>query len=60
MAAKQLSVKAQMTRSSLVVAAAIILREEGPQAVTYRKCGQKSRGGVVGGGLLLRFDRRGA
>ena len=31
------SLKAQITRSSLVLAAAALLREEGPNAVTYRK-----------------------
>lgn len=31
------SLKAQITRTSLVLAAAAILREEGPKAVTYRK-----------------------
>lgn len=31
------SLKAQITRSSLVLAAAALLREEGPAAVTYRK-----------------------
>lgn len=31
------SLKAQITRTSLVLAAAALLREEGPKAVTYRK-----------------------
>lgn len=31
------SLKAQITRASLVLAAAALLREEGPSAVTYRK-----------------------
>ncbi len=31
------SLKAQITRSSLVIAAAALLREQGPKAVTYRK-----------------------
>ena len=31
------SLKAQITRSSLVLAAAALLREEGPSAVTYRR-----------------------
>ncbi|NHM15047.1 TetR/AcrR family transcriptional regulator [Xiamenia xianingshaonis] len=31
------SLKAQITRTSLVLAAAALLREEGPRAVTYRK-----------------------
>ena len=31
------SLKAQITRTSLVLAAAALLREQGPKAVTYRK-----------------------
>ncbi len=54
MAAKQLSVKAQMTRSSLVVAAAIILREEGPQAVTYRNVAKKA--GAASSAVGYYFD----
>lgn len=35
--AKPKSLKAQITRTSLVLAAAALLRERGPEAVTYRK-----------------------
>lgn len=35
--AKPKSLKAQITRASLVLAAAALLRERGPEAVTYRK-----------------------
>lgn len=34
------SLKAQITRTSLVLAAAALLREQGPKAVTYRKVAQ--------------------
>ena len=34
---KPKSLKAQITRTSLVLAAAALLRERGPEAVTYRK-----------------------
>ena len=34
------SLKAQITRTSLVLAAAALLREQGPKAVTYRKGGR--------------------
>lgn len=34
---KQQTMKAQLTRASLVVAAAAILREKGPSSVTYRR-----------------------
>lgn len=34
------SLKAQITRTSLVLAAAALLREQGPRAVTYRKVAQ--------------------
>lgn len=37
---KHSTIKAQMTRASLIVAAAAILRAEGPGAVTYRRVAQ--------------------
>ena len=39
---KQQTMKAQLTRASLVVAAAAILREDGPSSVTYRWVAQKA------------------
>lgn len=36
-APKPKSLKAQITRSSLIIAAAALLRERGPEAVTYRR-----------------------
>lgn len=39
---KQQTMKAQLTRASLVVAAAAILREDGPSSVTYRRVAQKA------------------
>lgn len=36
------SLKAQITRASLVLAAAALLREEGPSAVTYRRAAQRA------------------
>lgn len=36
------SLKAQITRASLVLAAAALLREEGPSAVTYRRVAQRA------------------
>ena len=43
MIAKRLTMKAQLTRSSLVVAAAAILRSEGPTAVTYRHVAEQAK-----------------
>ena len=43
MVAKRLTMKAQLTRSSLVVAAAAILRSEGPSAVTYRHVAEQAK-----------------
>lgn len=43
MSAKRLTMKAQLTRSSLVVAAAAILRSEGPSAVTYRHVAEQAK-----------------
>ena len=40
---KQLTMKAQLTRSSLVIAAAAILRAEGPSAVTYRHVAEQAK-----------------
>ena len=39
---RQLTVKAQLTRASLIVAAAVILRESGPGSVTYRRVAEKA------------------
>lgn len=39
---KQQTMKAQLTRASLIVAAAAILREDGPSSVTYRRVAQKA------------------
>lgn len=39
---KQQTMKAQLTRVSLIVAAAAILREDGPSSVTYRRVAQKA------------------
>lgn len=39
---KQQTMKAQLTRASLVVAAAAILREKGPTSVTYRRVADKA------------------
>lgn len=36
------TLKAQITRASLVLAAAALLREEGPSAVTYRRVAQRA------------------
>lgn len=54
MAGKRLSTKAQMTRSSLVTAAALILREEGPAAVTYRNVAKKA--GAASSAVGYYFD----
>ncbi len=43
MSAKRLTMKAQLTRSSLVVAAAAVLRSEGPTAVTYRHVAEQAK-----------------
>ena len=43
MVAKRLTMKAQLTRSSLVVSAAAILRSEGPSAVTYRHVAEQAK-----------------
>ena len=43
MVAKRLTMKAQLTRSSLVVAAAAILRSEGPSGVTYRHVAEQAK-----------------
>lgn len=48
------SVKAQMTKASLIVAAAAILRESGPEAVTYRKVAALA--GVSTSSTLYYFD----
>lgn len=48
------SVKAQMTRASLVVAAAAILRDQGPAAVSYRKVAATA--GVSSSSTLYYFD----
>ena len=39
---KQQTMKAQLTRASLIVAAAAILREKGPSSVTYRRVADKA------------------
>jgi DNA-binding transcriptional regulator YbjK len=54
MAGKRLSTKAQMTRSSLVTAAALILREDGPAAVTYRNVAKKA--GAASSAVGYYFD----
>lgn len=41
-AQKHSTIKAQMTRASLIVAAAAILRAEGPACVTYRRVAQEA------------------
>jgi len=55
-APKPKSLKAQITRSSLIIAAAALLRERGPEAVTYRRVaewvGAASRRPALRGGLL--------
>ena len=42
------SLKAQITRTSLVLAAAALLREQGPKAVTYRKVAKWAASSSVG------------
>ncbi len=54
MAGKHRTVKAQLTRSSLVVAAAIILREQGPSSVTYRHVAGKA--GAASSSVGYYFD----
>ena len=48
------SLKAQITRTSLVLAAAALLREEGPNAVTYRKVATRS--GAASSSVGYYFD----
>ena len=54
MAGKHRTVKAQLTRSSLGVAAAIILREQGPSSVTYRHVAGKA--GAASSSVGYYFD----
>lgn len=53
---KPKSLKAQITRSSLVIAAAALLRERGPEAVTYRKVAEWA--GAASASVGYYFDSR--
>lgn len=54
MAGKRQTLKAQMTCQSLIVAAAVILREQGPSSVTYRKVAEKA--GAASSSVGYYFD----
>ena len=51
------SLKAQITRTSLVLAAAALLREQGPKAVTYRKVAQWAGASSIIGRILFRIHQ---
>ena len=55
---KQQTMKAQLTRASLIVAAAAILREKGPSSVTYRRVADKA--GAASSSVGYYFESIGA